>query len=371
MKFKFGVVLLLAAFLFPAIIRAQVPVPVGRWEIVHTSGDNSAQTDLYPGAFSTFLRADGTGYTYGTFTDSICVIDTATFNVVPTWIAQGGNSYQITITVNNLGLGPDFSFIYTGTYNPLTPIPGDLLTLIPTISGTYYAATGDASACNVTTQSSPGNFVATFLPTISSGSASGSLDAFSADNGSAFDSRVGATIFFDIPPAPGQVAGAVSLASNPTFQLRPCFATTSGVVTPLTINSNLSSQTGVSEYMFAEGFDPFGVPTTLFLNGFSANQYTTAANTDPNAIQITSTDWAVVAAIGEDNPAAGVAGVSNDGTNKVIVALYGVIGGTCDGAGGVDAPFHFLSGKALGHKPKNHGRHRGRNIYNRGKILAR
>ena len=371
MKFKFGVVLLLAVFLSPAIIRAQVPVPVGRWEIVHTSGDNSAQTALYPGAFSTFLRAGGTGYTYGTFTSSLCVIDTETFNVVPTWTALGGNSFQITITVNNLGLGPDFSFVYTGIYNPLTPIPGDLLTLIPTISGTYYAATGDASACNVTTQSSPGNFVATFLPTISSGSASGSLDAFSADNGSAFDSRVGATIFFDIPPAPGQVAGAVSLASNPTFQLRPCFATTSGVVTPLTINSNLSSQTGVSEYMFAEGFDPFGVPTTLFLNGFSANQYTTAANTDPNAIQITSTDWAVVAAIGEDNPAAGVAGVSNDGTNKVIVALYGVIGGTCDGAGGVDAPFHFLSGKALGHKPKNHGRHRGRNIYNRGKILAR
>jgi len=370
MKFKFGVVLLLAAFLFPAIIRAQVPVPVGRWEIVHTSGDNSAQTALYPGAFSTFLRAGGTGYTYGTFTSSLCVIDTETFNVVPTWTALGGNSFQITITVNNLGLGPDFSFVYTGIYNPLTPIPGDPLTLIPTISGTYYGM-GDVSACNVTTQSSPGSFVATFLPTIASGSASGSLDAFSADNGSAFDSRVGATIFFDIPPAPGQVAGAVSLASNPTFQLRPCFATTSGVVNPLTINSNLSSQTGVSEYMFAEGFDPFGVPTTLFLNGFSANQYTTAANTDPNAIQITSTDWAVVAAIGEDNPAAGVAGVSNDGTNKVIVALYGVIGGTCDGAGGVDAPFHFLSGKALGHKPKNHGRHRGRNIYNRGKILAR
>src|SRR5882757_1665243 len=116
MKFKFGVVLLLPAFLFPAIIRAQVPV--GRWEIVHTSGDNSAQTDLYPGAFSTFLRADGTGYTYGTFASSICVIDTETFNVVPTWIAQDVNTYQITFTVNNLGLGPDFSFVYTGTYNP-------------------------------------------------------------------------------------------------------------------------------------------------------------------------------------------------------------------------------------------------------------
>jgi len=369
MKFKFGVVLLLPAFLFPAIIRAQVPV--GRWEIVHTSGDNSAQTDLYPGAFSTFLRADGTGYTYGTFASSICVIDTETFNVVPTWIAQDVNTYQITFTVNNLGLGPDFSFVYTGTYNPSTPVPGDPSALIPTISGTYYAATGDASACNVTTQSSPGSFVATFLPTLFDGSASGSLDAFSADNGSAFDSRVGATIFFDIPPAPGQIAGTVSLASNPTFQTTPCFATTSGVVNPLTINPNLSSQTGVSEYMFAEGFDPQGVPTTLFLSSFSANLYATALNADPNAIQITTTESAVPAAIGEDNPAAGVTGVSNDGTNNRIVALYGVIGGACDGAGGVDAPFHFLSGKPLDHKPKKHGRHGRRNIYNRGKILAR
>src|SRR6266446_8539509 len=113
MKFKFGVVLLLPAFLFPAIIRAQVPVPVGRWEIVHTSGDNSAQTDLYPGSFSTFLRADGTAYTYGTFTNSICVIDAENYNVVPTWTTTGGLIYVITITVNNLGFGPNFSFIYT------------------------------------------------------------------------------------------------------------------------------------------------------------------------------------------------------------------------------------------------------------------
>src|SRR5260370_5816640 len=106
--------------------------------------------------------------------------------------------------------------------------------------------------------------------------------------------------------------------------------------------------------MFAKGFDPFGVPTSLFLNGFSANQYTTAVNTDPSAIQITSTDWAVFAAIGEDNPAAGVAGVSNDGINKVIVALYGVIGGTCDGAGGGYAPIPLLSGQAFRLQPNKH-----------------
>jgi hypothetical protein len=125
--------------------------------------------------------------------------------------------------------------------------------------------------------------------------------------------------------------------------------------------------------MFAEGFDPHGVPTKLFLNGFSANLYTTIINTDPNAIQITSTEWAVYAAIGEDNPSALLltAGVSNDGTNSVIVILYGVIGGTCDGAGGVDAPFHFLSGQPLGDKERKRGRRGGRNIYNRDEVLDR
>jgi hypothetical protein len=370
MRFKFGVVLVLALFLLPAFIRAAVPV--GRWEIVHTSGDNSAQAALYPGAFSTFLRADGTGYAYGTLTTSICVISTTTSNLVPTWVALGGNNYKITITVDNLGRGPNFSFIYTGTYNPSTSIPGDPLKLIPAITGTYVA-TGDVSACSTVTQTTSGNFVATLLPTISSGSASGSLDGFTADNGSAFDSSVSATITFGAPPAPGQIAGTVSLASNPTFHSTPCFATTSGVVNPLTINPNLSSQTGVSEYMFAEGFDPHGVPTKLFLNGFSANLYTTIINTDPNAIQITSTEWAVYAAIGEDNPSALLltAGVSNDGTNSVIVILYGVIGGTCDGAGGVDAPFHFLSGQPLGDKERKRGRRGGRNIYNRDEVLDR
>jgi hypothetical protein len=323
---------------------------VGRWEIVHTSGDSSAQTVLYPGGFSTFLNADGTGYTYGSVANSICVIDAESFNITPTWVPVGGTSYQITITVNNLGKGPNFSFIYSGTYSAVTPVPGDASYTIPAISGTYYAM-GDVSACSLVTQSSPGNFVATFLPTISSGSASGALDKFSADNGSPFDSTVSATINFSAPPANGQMAGTVALSSNPTFTGLPCFATTSGVVNPLTINPALSSQTGAGEYMFAEGFDPNGTATTFFLNGFSANLYT-GANTDPNALQLAITDWAVAAAIGVDNPSAGVRGVSNDGTNTAMVFSYGVIGGVCDGAGGVDAPFHFLSSKHVDHKHK-------------------
>ena len=329
---------------------------VGRWEIVHTSGDSSAQTVLYPGGFSTFLNADGTGYTYGTVANSICVIDVENFNVVPTWVSLGGNNYQITITVNNLGLGPNFSFIYTGTFNAVTPVPGDMSYSIPAISGTYYA-TGDVSACSLTTQSSPGNFVATFLPTISSGSASGALDNFSADNGLPFDSTVSTTITFSAPPANGQMAGTVALASNPTYTSLPCFATTAAVVNPLTINPARSSQAGVGEYIFAEGFDPFGTATTLFLNGISVNLYT-GTNTDPNALQVATTEWGAAAAIGVDNPAAGVSGVSNDGTNTAMVFSYGVMGGACDGAGGVDAPFYFLSGKHINHKDKPH-HHRG------------
>ena len=340
---------------------------VGRWEIVHTSGDSPDQAVLYPGGFSTFLSADGTGNTYGTFANSICVIDAQTFNVVPTWVSLGGASYQITFAVNNLGLGPNFSFIYTGTYDQLTPVPGDASYLIPAISGTYYA-TGDISACSLATQSTPGNFVATFLPTISSGSAFGALDNFSADNGSPFDATVNTTITFSAPPLDGQMAGTVILASNPTFASHPCFAALGGgAVNALTINSARSNQTGMAEYMFAEGFDPFGAPTTLFLNGVSVNLYT-GTNTDPNALQVATTEWAAGAAIGVDNPAAGVSGVSNDGTNTAMVFSYGVIGGVCDGAGGVDAPFFFRAGKHIFRKHKPLPRrglgprlHRGRN----------
>jgi len=354
MKLTCKFVLLLTAFVFPSIIGAQVPV--GRWEIVHLTGDNSSQTALYPGSFSTFLKAGGTGYTYGTFTNSICVLAVETSNIVPTWVSLGGNTYQITITVDNLGLGPNLSFVYTGTYNALTSVPGDILHQIPAITGTYYG-TGDASACSNATQGLPGTFVATFLPTLSSGSASGSLDGMAADSGLAFDSTVNATISFSTPPAGGQLAGNVELATNPTFNGQPCFATTAGTVNPLTINASKSAQSGVSEYILAEGYDPYGTPTSLFLNAFSANVYTTSNNTDPNATQVSTTEWAVAAAIGEDNLAAGIAGIANDGTNNVIVMYYGVLGGICNNAGGVDAPFQFVSGTPLAHGHNKHHHH--------------
>jgi len=99
-----------------------------------------------------------------------------------------------------------------------------------------------------------------------------------------------------------------------------------------------------------------GCSDYLIPQQFLGQCVSTKTNTDPTAIQITTTDWGVFAAIGEDNFAAGVPGVNNDGTDNVIVVLYGVIGGAGDGAGGVDSPFHFRSGKRLGHKPKKHGR---------------
>jgi hypothetical protein len=341
---------------YPTSTRATDPVPVGRWEIVHISGDNTAQTASGPGNFSTFLRPDGTGYTYGTFSDSsLCVLDSETFNQVPSWIDLGGNNFQITIAVN--GLGQNFSFIYTGLFNANTLVPGGSGLSIPAITGTYYAV-GDASACSTTTIGSPGLFVATFFPTISDGSATGSLDGLSADNGSAFDSTVNPIITFSTPPAPGQMAGTVALSPDPTFNVNPCFASTHGVTIPLILNSAKSVQSGIFEYMFADGFDPSGVPTTLFLNSFSANLYVTNANTDMHAAQITTTEWAIPAAIGEDNPTIGLTGVSNDGTNSTMVMFYGVIGGVCDGAGGVDGPFHFTSGKPVSHRPKPIWHHR-------------
>jgi len=359
MKFRLGVVLVCAAFLLPAITHAQVPVPVGRWEIVHTSGDSPAQTAMYPGGFSTFLTADGKGDTYGTAANSLCVINETSSNVVPSWIPVGlsGTDFKITIEVDNQGVAP-ILFIYTGTY-AFTPIPGDTSVLIPTITGTYYA-TGDASACSVAIPGSTGNFVATFLPTLSTGSSSGSLDNFTTDGGQAFDLPVATTITFSEPPVPGQIAGTVSLASNPTFNTSPCFATATvgGPVNPLTINPNLSTQSGILESIYAEGWDPQGVPTTLVLNGFSANVYNTpvGTNTNPYADQITLTDWAVAAAIGEDDPTVGTTGVALDGKNDVMVQFYGVIGGVCNNAGGADAPFHFLSGTPVVHGHRKHHR---------------
>jgi hypothetical protein len=356
MKLKAGVMLLLAISLLPALAQAQTPI--GRWEIVHTSGDNTAQTDQYPGGFSTYLETGGTGDTASTYASSICVLNQNGSNVVPSWQNMGGNTYQITIAVNNLGEGPNFSFIYTGTYSATTNVPGDSGLQIPAISGTYYA-TGDVSACSNVTESSPGNFVATFLPDLASGSTSGSLDGSdTADGAEPFDASVTATVSFSTSPSPGGIAGTVSFESDPTVNGNACFATTSGTVNPLTISPSLSTQAGIYESIYAQGFDPQGNSTTLVLQGFSANLYTTSNNTDPNAEQITSTEWAAAAAIGEDDPDTGGAqgigsdGVSSDGTNNSIVLYYYVTGGACDGAGGADAPFHFVSGKQLKHRPK-------------------
>jgi hypothetical protein len=241
---------------------------VGRWEIVHTGGDSSAQTAFFfPGGFSTFLFSDGTGDTSGTFANSICVIDGEATNVVPTWVGLGGNNVRITITVDNLGEGPNFSMIYTGSYG-LTPIPGDTSLSIPTITGTYFPV-GDATACSNATAGSPGTFIATFLPTISSGSASGSLDGFSpgTTGGPAFDSTVNAVVTFSTPSSPGEINGTVTLDSNPTFDHNACFATTGSTVNTLTINPTLSAQSGLILQIRAEGLDPSGAPTTLELDG--------------------------------------------------------------------------------------------------------
>jgi hypothetical protein len=336
-------------------ITESVPA-VGRWEIVNTSGDNSAQTALFPGSFSVFLLSGGTAYTYGTIAYSTCATYEEALTATPTWVGLGGNNVQITIAIDNLGAGPNVSFIYTGTYAS-TPIPGDSSVSIPTITGTYFPV-GDASACSTATSATPGTFVATFLPTISSGSASGSLDGFTTGGGSPFDLGVNAAVAFSPPSSPGEMNGTVILDSNPTFGGLACFATTGTVVNTLTINQSLSSQAGIFEEIYAEGFDPLGVPTTLVLDGYSANLYTTATNTDPTANQITSTEWAAGAAIGEDNPAAGVPGVANDGTNAVMILFYGVLGGACNSAGGADAPFDFISDKPDIHRHRKH-RHRG------------
>ncbi len=149
----------------------------------------------------------------------------------------------------------------------------------------------------------------------------------------------------------------MSFGSIPALNSNVCFAAPGGLVTPLVINSSLSSQSGIFEFIYADGFDPNGVPTTLILNGFSANLYG-PTNTDPNADQIDTNEWASGAAIGEDDAADGTSGVANDGTNTAIVFFYDVVGGACNNAGGPDAPFFFVHGKPVHHRHKRHPHHR-------------
>lgn len=63
-----------------------------------------------------YLSPDGSAYVYGTFADSLCVVDAETFNVVSSWRIDNG-FIQITIKIDNLGLGPNFSFIYIASYD--------------------------------------------------------------------------------------------------------------------------------------------------------------------------------------------------------------------------------------------------------------
>lgn len=361
MKVSFGLVLLGILSSLPVVAQAQVPA--GRWEIVHITGDSSAQTNLYPGGFSAYLYADGTANTSATYSNSICVINGNSSNVVPSWTSLGGNDFQFTFTVDNLGLGPNASFIYTGTYSATTPVPSDANLTIPAITGTYYVS-GDGSACSTTTSTSPGTFVATFLPDLSSGSSTGTLDNTDTEGGTPFDASVSTTINFSAPPASGQIAGTVTLGTNPTFKNNPCFAATAGIPNPLTIAFSLSNQAGILNAIYAQGLDSVGNPTTLVLQGYSANLYTTTNNSDPTANQLTSNEWAAAAAIGEDDPdlggtqGIGITGVENDGTNAVLVEYYNVVGGICDGVGGSDAPFHLLSGNPLANQQRKHHHHR-------------
>lgn len=365
MGLKLWVLLLGAAFLYPAVTRAFPADISGRWEIVHTSGDNASQSAFYPGGFSVFLSSGGSSVPSVTLSNSMCVVDGTTATITPTWTIDSLTGIAvITVAVDNHGLGQNVTFLYTGTYSTSTPVPGDSGLSITAITGTYYVSAGDGSACSDATSASPGSFVATSLPTLSSGSAMGSLDGFTADGGTAFDSPVTATITFSAPAADSQIAGTVSLSSNPTYNSgTACFAAPSGTVNDLTINSTLSSQSGILQTVYAEGLDPYGVPTTLVLNGYSANVYDVGSgtNSNPYANRISSTTWAVAAAIGEDDPndpnIVSGSGVADDGTNNTQVYFYNVVGGACDGAGGSDAPFHFLAGKHIAHARRGHHLH--------------
>jgi len=322
--------LMLLAVLAPRIASSATTTPQGRWEFVNISGDNTSQYNPntnpdtgYPGAFSTYLTANGGGLTKNT-TDSLICDQFSNGNVTPSWTLQANGQYKVTFTVTGNPTGT-FQFIYTGTYTTSYKQDGkgnSSVTL--TVMYGNYTTTGKVNACNY----GSGQFVATYFPDLPLTTFKGTLDG--ADGSPAADQTSISTSLNLATAAQGSLAGTIDLGTM-TYKGKACFVPVSASHT-LNINASLSSESGMFVTFYAT--DKNGVQ--LLLAAFSANLTTDMS--DPNGIPSGALN-AVGAAVGEDDPNGGNSGISNDGTNNDLVVYYGITGGPCDGVGGGDAPF--------------------------------
>ena len=302
----------LACVAYAGIASAAVPVVQGRWEFVVTSGDNSTQlSTMGPSVFSTYLlQTPGSTVltNISAFTYDTVACDTESNNntsAVNSSVDASGNVF-VDFTVSLTGQTP-FHYVFTGV---LTQGPPKVIT------GTYQRSSGGCTQGSLGTGTPDGTFTATWFPDLA-GTWMGAFDAPDAGTG------------------PTAVSASFTLATNSDMTLSGTInilgsglVNSSGIAciaNPVTLQPNMAE--GVSQPAGA-GFELFGIDangTRVWVNAYATN---------PDGS---------IAAVGEDDPAAGTPGTANDGTNNAYTAFYGISGGPCDGLGGGDAPFLLVT----------------------------
>jgi len=304
--------LALACLAYAGTASAVVPVVQGRWEFVVTSGDNSTQlSTMGQSIFSTYLlQTPGSpvltnisAFSYDTVacdTESSNNITVANSSVDP----LGNVVVDFTVTLS--GQTP-FHYVFTGV---LTQGPPTVIT------GTYQRSAGGCTQGSLGTLTPDGTFTATWFPDLS-GTWMGAFDAPDMGTG---PTAVSAS--FTLTPNSDQtLSGTISILGSGLINSSGAAC----IANPVTLQPNMAE--GVSQPAGA-GFELFGIDangTHVWVNAYATN---------PDGS---------VAAVGEDNPADGTAGVANDGTNNAYTAFYGITGGPCDGLGGGDAPFLLVT----------------------------
>jgi hypothetical protein len=276
----------------------------GRWEFAVTSGDTAAQlTALGPTTFSTYLLENGRSLTnIVTFTTDTSVCDKFNFNnvIVTNFSFFDAATKQVRVTFRVTNNSPVFQYTFTGQLtqgNPLANPP------TPTrINGTYQKTRGGCTGGSGA--ASDGNFAATFFP---------DMDGTWIGNFNGPNSGVGGR------RGPLTMVIATNLDKSLSGTLTSSLTNASGAACfsgPVTLiggtpPDGASFAAGVTVQLL--GTDPAG--TQVFVNA-------TPVNPDGST-----------AALGEDNPANGLNGTRNDGTDNDLTAFYAITGGPCNALG--------------------------------------
>lgn len=295
---------------------SQSPNMQGRWEFAVTSGDTDTQmAQMGATTISAYLLQSGSALTnipaFNTDTNYCDTSVDGNTSVSASSIDAAGSA-NITFTTTEVD-SATFQFVFTGVLTAGTP------TLI---TGTYQRSAGGCTQGHLGTGTPDGNFTATYFPD-PSGTWSGSFQG--PDGGYSGPTEVPAT-FTLTTNSDKTLSGTIDASLLKSSGGAACFA--SVVTLSPNISQGISQTSGVGIELF--GADSQG--NTLWVNAYSSN-----------------TDGSL-AAVGEDNPADGASGTSNDGTNNSYTAFYGVSGGPCDGMGGGDAPFQLVTKSGNPHK---------------------